>query len=669
MSDNLHELLFNPCNNKVFYLANCKLHSVSLCNECDTDFPPPIRGPAGPTTLRVGNTVYVDSVFGNDVTGALQDEARPYLTLSAAAAAVKPGYQVIVRPGTYTVTSNLATVNNVSWHFPAETFVDATVTVFNTTGLTHFSLTGEGVFRSDSPQPVILLAGEGADIAFRNILPSFGVGLAISSGTNTVHGNSILSTGSDIALNITDGVNYITLDRVEASNAVEITAHAISINNSPGAPSNMYSYIAVKEVLAGAGAGIFYAVTSRGPNLVSHLHSSVVGSDQGSAIFVGAGRLFATVDLVVSGGVQPTVLADGLGVGAELQLVAITVNGLTTGPVLRSVNNSAIALRCKRVACDLDGSIEMQRGGNISMNCDVVSNCSILGEDSGLLLLTALTFLGRGLTAPSAISVSGRFDLTVSLGEVQITTPVNVSMFLRSSTTGKVQVRVDNFLSTRGGIVEMTGDNVSDFQFGVIENNSQGTLPSLSFRGGQHTVRWNRFNRVSDIQATGSVIEVFNAIVNISGQFARTNTVASSFLACGGEGSLTCNIDRVETGGSVIFLNDINKTFDLTYNSLLTVSDGSLANILGGRNVTLSGLSRVNTEVSSVVLSSDTTNLVAQNLTLANTDSANISYSVLSFYNAPYTLGVFGVLTLTQPLDPLVSVPVGALVYQNTSVR
>ena len=139
-SKDLHELLYDAHAKKAFYSDGCKLHHAVFKSRCDC--PPPVvgpRGPPGPTQLNVGNTVFVDSVFGDDGTGALQDEAKPFRTLEAVALAVLPGYLVVVRPGTYSVTANLATVDNVSWYFPAETFVSTTVTMFDTAGLSYFS--------------------------------------------------------------------------------------------------------------------------------------------------------------------------------------------------------------------------------------------------------------------------------------------------------------------------------------------------------------------------------------------------------------------------------------------------------------------------------------------------------------------------------------------------
>ena len=52
-------------------------------------------------------TVYVDSVYGNDATWALDDQNKPFLTRQAAVTAASSWYTVVTRPGTYDETVTL----------------------------------------------------------------------------------------------------------------------------------------------------------------------------------------------------------------------------------------------------------------------------------------------------------------------------------------------------------------------------------------------------------------------------------------------------------------------------------------------------------------------------------------------------------------------------------
>lgn len=69
-------------------------------------------GPAGPTLT--GNTLWVDSVFGNDGTAVREDLSKPYLTLQAAVAAAIAGDGIFCRPGSYILTAGLVIPNGVT---------------------------------------------------------------------------------------------------------------------------------------------------------------------------------------------------------------------------------------------------------------------------------------------------------------------------------------------------------------------------------------------------------------------------------------------------------------------------------------------------------------------------------------------------------------------------
>jgi len=65
-------------------------------------------------TINVGNLLYVDAVNGSDSTGTRGRFEKPFLTVAAALAASSSGDVVIVRPGTYTITSGLTMPTGVA---------------------------------------------------------------------------------------------------------------------------------------------------------------------------------------------------------------------------------------------------------------------------------------------------------------------------------------------------------------------------------------------------------------------------------------------------------------------------------------------------------------------------------------------------------------------------
>jgi hypothetical protein len=58
-------------------------------------------GSSGITQIDTGNTIWVDQVFGNDATGAVNRQDLPFITIMAALAIATPTTTVVVRPGVY----------------------------------------------------------------------------------------------------------------------------------------------------------------------------------------------------------------------------------------------------------------------------------------------------------------------------------------------------------------------------------------------------------------------------------------------------------------------------------------------------------------------------------------------------------------------------------------
>jgi hypothetical protein len=74
------------------------------------------QGIIGPTGVQgnipVGNTIQVDSVYGNDATGASSPYSRPFLTITAALSYAQSGQLVFINPGTY--NESITIPDNVS---------------------------------------------------------------------------------------------------------------------------------------------------------------------------------------------------------------------------------------------------------------------------------------------------------------------------------------------------------------------------------------------------------------------------------------------------------------------------------------------------------------------------------------------------------------------------
>lgn len=122
--------------------------------------------------VAMGKSVFVDSVNGSDSTGAVHNFYRPFLTLGAAKTAASSGDTIVVYPGAYTPTANLAK-NGVNWYFYPGTTVNATGTwgggifddsIYGANGAVSFVVSGEGVFNY-SPSDITAIDNNDFDSA------------------------------------------------------------------------------------------------------------------------------------------------------------------------------------------------------------------------------------------------------------------------------------------------------------------------------------------------------------------------------------------------------------------------------------------------------------------------------------------------------------------------
>src|SRR5205085_6478421 len=66
------------------------------------------------TSIPMGLRIYVDSVTGNDSTGLVSRQDKPFLTISAALASATSGYLLMLSPGTFTEDVEINVPDGVS---------------------------------------------------------------------------------------------------------------------------------------------------------------------------------------------------------------------------------------------------------------------------------------------------------------------------------------------------------------------------------------------------------------------------------------------------------------------------------------------------------------------------------------------------------------------------
>lgn len=86
------------------------------------------------TNIPIGNTIYVDSVYGNDSTATVNNQAQPFLTLHGAITASSAGSTIILHSGIYSESRFLTQSSLVNRTISGEGKVTLQMNVFDGTG-------------------------------------------------------------------------------------------------------------------------------------------------------------------------------------------------------------------------------------------------------------------------------------------------------------------------------------------------------------------------------------------------------------------------------------------------------------------------------------------------------------------------------------------------------
>jgi hypothetical protein len=230
-------------------------------------------GPAG-TPFPVGNTLTVDAVYGNDVSGAASPYTYPFLTISTALSNASSGQTVFVRPGTYSESITMPTGvalrgANVQTVTVSRTNVTSNVTLltmgsncrvedmtFTLTSASNVNLTGV-----DWPSGTPLVAK--LRTAVVNVTSS-------ATGSNTIVG--LLSSGSSATTyNASDAVRSCTIS-VDASSSGIVRGLYVT-------GSNWFSSRDTNYNIRGTGSNIVGVETTNAGSYASLKHSTVRGGN------------------------------------------------------------------------------------------------------------------------------------------------------------------------------------------------------------------------------------------------------------------------------------------------------------------------------------------------------------------------------------------------------
>lgn len=362
-------------------------------------------------TQANGNVVWVDDVLGNDGTGVLGSASLPYLTLSAAKTAATAGYTVVVRPGTYAITTTIAK-NGVNWYFYPGAVVTLTndidsVGIWDDGGAAMtFTVSGAGKFIRTTADDFLAAKNIHVTHASSNIsieadelttnAGDDGTGSSVvyqTAGVVNVSSRLITSTGaSGYAVWWINGSMFIRASQINS----EYTCVFSEVNAAPAGDCNIEAYEIITNALA-------IAVTSSGTNTTAAiwLHADIIKGKvsssplSGNKVYINSQKIFGVVDVLGPGLFYITTdkitdMGDGLvNLGLSAGTVRINVDHLDP-----STNTGAITIT--------GGELQLNNGDYIGTATSI--GVSITG---GIALLTDCNFNTAANSGTSPITKSG----------------------------------------------------------------------------------------------------------------------------------------------------------------------------------------------------------------------------------------------------------------------
>ena len=230
-------------------------------------------GPAG-TPVPVGNTLTVDAVYGNDVSGSANPYVQPFLTIASALSNASSGQTVFVRPGTY----------NEKLTMPAGVALRGantqTVTVrqVNTTSNTTLLTMGSNCRVEDMTFTLTSLC----NVNLTGIDWPSGTSLTSKFRTGVVNVTSGGTGSNTIVGMLTAGTSATTYSPSDATRSVTVNVDASSSGPIRGLYSTGSNWFGLRDTnlnAIGTGSNIVGVETTNAGSYVSIKHSTVRGGD------------------------------------------------------------------------------------------------------------------------------------------------------------------------------------------------------------------------------------------------------------------------------------------------------------------------------------------------------------------------------------------------------
>lgn len=543
--------------------------------------------------VLTGNIVYVDIVNGNDLTGAVGDISRPYLTLLAAQTDASVGDTVMVYPGSYTSTQ--LGRNGINWYF----LPGASVT-FSTTGWSipslltsqSYNVYGFGSFTSAGGSVVAI----GSNGNYRIEAVSI-TGVTITSSSSvTITSRAITASGG---ATFSGGVSVINCPSVSFGTGLTISSSTnLTINGNVIGPvtSNTTSTLRINGELTSFAASPTLTMNSGtaiiSGNISSTGPSRTIEHVGGSLTVIGSRISRNTIGEVINktGGAMSlrdcTILANAGSANAIIGSGIVTsynshtnkpVTGVTiVGDLKRDSTTSAPAGQVATVLADgtWNWAASAVVGSTLAGNVVIVD--AVNGNDS--------TGVAGDLTKPFLTLLAAQ--TAASAGQTIVVYP---GTYTSSSSLGKNGV---NWHFMLGAIVNFTGGSAWSPSTTAVtfKVSGDGEFVCSGFLVQCILLGPNNIN-IECLNASYTSIDMTNGVVNIKIKGLAQASAETAFFG----DSLTFSAAKLQSAVATHVFTQYSNTINIvdTYFELSGIGGACRKNSFGGffnlRNVYITG--------------------------------------------------------------------------------
>lgn len=635
--------------------------------------------------VRINESIFVDAVFGSDVTGVRLEFGLPFQTITAALAVALPGDTIVVRPGDYVETITLLDRVNIVFNSGANLVTPAidaiiatgivTANVYsmgNITGrinvighagelyIQAFELISNGlaaISMSGSTTNLDVLAG--------SIVTNTANILNISSSPTSVTrivSNAISSTGSSM-LDLID-FGQVQIETVELQ-ATTTTTSVVSASISLGTTATTKLLLNTVNSVLQTGSGTIFSISDLNTASVMSPLSVVINSKWMATLGFVLNISSAKSNILSPTNVYPNLVlnveqlqnvhtAGGTNIGLytvarsnftmNVALMQYDITTTTLSNLFRLLT-SMTTLNIDNIyplsstAQTLTVSITDGAAASTTFNTNYADlrgaiNHGGSGFTGGFLEVNAKILL---MTVTTVTQVSdGRMSINADL--LDISRGATGNPIFTSANTGTLYIKA-NTLITRataifgnGTVFSNTNTAVTHLDIGTY--NQIMSNPSMSFNVSSGTF-------IAKINtATEAVLQIDSGVANINiGNLTNaTNTfsLASTFASGTGDGIISYNVGRINISTALTMFNITNAT---TFNAVIGSLIGSNAVAQRICNITSSAASSISINTLS------STNISATNPSFSIAGTGQVTITGVDWANTTINQSVFAVAT------------------------